>query len=116
MEFFENILKILVGYGIILFEFSAIIILLTTCVKGMCEYIKRKNHILLNMAEKMNLALSFKLGAEILRLVTIREMSEIVIIASIVGLHAAISILINWELKRENLNNTNKENNNKDIS
>ncbi len=47
------------------------------------------------------MGLEFKLGSEILRTVIVREMSEILIVASIIALRAALTLLIHWEIKNE---------------
>ena len=101
MEILENVLKITVNYGILLFEAMAIIILISACIKGFIDYLMKDGHVIINMSKKMNIALCFKLGAEILRLVSVREFSEIIIVAGIVVIHGAISALISWELRKE---------------
>ena len=108
MGIFENILKLVVNYGILLFEAIAIIILISGCIKGFIDYLMRDEHVIINMSKKMNTALCFKLGAEILRLVSVREFSEITIVAGIVAIHAAISVLISWELKKEDVYKNNR--------
>lgn len=47
------------------------------------------------------MALSFKLGGEILRTVVVRDMSEIMQVGAIIVLRAALTLLIHWEIKNE---------------
>ena len=47
------------------------------------------------------MALSFKLGGEILRTVVVRDMSEIMQVGAIIILRAALTFLIHWEIKNE---------------
>ena len=49
----------------------------------------------------MALGLEFKLGSEILRTVIVRDLSEIVTVAAIIALRAALTFLIHWEIKIE---------------
>ena len=43
----------------------------------------------------------FKLGSEILRTVIVRELSEVILVAAIIAIRAALTFLIHWEIKIE---------------
>ena len=45
--------------------------------------------------------LEFKLCSEILKTVIVRDWKEIVTVAGIIGLRAALTFLIHWEIKEE---------------
>ena len=47
------------------------------------------------------MGLEFKMGSEILRTVVVREWKEILTVAGIIGLRAALTFLIHWEIKEE---------------
>ena len=72
------------------------------------DYRDRLRHILVrheqgavHAAQGIALALCFKLGGEVLRTVIVREWSELLVLGAIIFLHAAMSILIHWEIKME---------------
>ena len=81
----ESVLKYLVQFGIILLEGTGAVILLFSGVK----------------AQGIALSLCFKRGGEVLRTVIVREWSELLVLGAIIFLHAAMSILIHWEIKME---------------
>ncbi len=95
----ETILRYAIGYGILLFEYVGVIILIVTGVQGVVGYIKKDPHMRLNLAQGMATALSFKLGGEILRTVIVQDFEEIAIVACIIILRAALTFLIHWEIK-----------------
>ena len=49
----------------------------------------------------MSLGLEFKLGSEILRTVVVREFTELLVVAGIIVLRAALTFLIHWEIRIE---------------
>ena len=65
------------------------------------KWIKKDPHTRLYLAEGLAMALSFKLGGEILRTVVVRDMSEIMQVGAIIVLRAALTLLIHWEIKNE---------------
>lgn len=99
--FLEEGLKILVEYSILAFEYIGVLVLAVTGVKGVINYIKRRPDIRLHLAKGMATGLEFKLGSEILRTVVVRGMSEMLIVAGIIVLRAALALLIHWEIKTE---------------
>ncbi len=95
----ETILRYVINYGILLFEYIGVIILIVDGVQGIIGYIKKDPHMRLNLAQGMATALSFKLGGEILRTVIVQTFQEIAIVACIIILRAALTFLIHWEIK-----------------
>ena len=51
------------------------------------------------------MGLEFKLGSEILRTVVVRDFSEILTVAGIIALRAALTFLIHWEIRNEEADN-----------
>ena len=94
----ESVLKYLVQFGIILLEGTGAVISGAKSVVRLC---KNQPHARLSMAQGIALALCFKLGGEVLRTVIVREWSELLVLGAIIFLHAAMSILIHWEIKME---------------
>ena len=97
----EIVLKYLVQFGIILLEGTGAVILLVSGAKSVVRLCKKQPHARLSMAQGIALALCFKLGGEVLRTVIVREWSELLVLGAIIILHAAMSILIHWEIKME---------------
>jgi len=97
----EEGLKILVEYSILAFEYIGVIIILVTGIHGVFNYMNRKPFVRLHLAKGLATGLEFKLGSEILRTVIVRGMSEMIIVAGIIILRAALTFLIHWEIKNE---------------
>jgi len=100
-EILNLILITIADYAILLFEFVGVIVLIITGLKGIFDYIRRNPLTKLNLAKGMALGLEFKLGSEILRTVVVRELSELGIVAAIIAVRAALTLLIHWEIKNE---------------
>ena len=101
MEFAEHILHLVVQWSILLFEFNSAVILIIAAVGAAINYFTHKPHTVLTCAKKLNVGLSFKRAAEIMRLTVTRTFSEIAIVGCIIAIHGAISFLIHWEIKHE---------------
>ena len=95
----EEILHHVISYGILLFEYIGVIVLIIDGIQGVIGYIKRDSEMRLNLAQGMATALSFKLGGEILRTVIVQTIQEIAVVACIIVLRASLTFLIHWEIK-----------------
>lgn len=56
--------------------------------------------IKINLAKSLELALEFKLAAEILKTVLIHTKEELLILSSVVVLRVIMTLVIHWELKK----------------
>lgn len=101
MEALELLLRHVVDFAIVIFEFVGVIVIINAGIRGIIDYFKKNPSIRLNLASGMALGLEFKLGSEILRTVIVRELSEIATVAAIIALRAALTFLIHWEIKVE---------------
>ncbi|MGE4353011.1 MAG: hypothetical protein AB7D36_02865 [Oscillospiraceae bacterium] len=101
MVFFDNLLQLLAHIGILMFQFVAVIIMIFACLSTVRKFAMHKHHTVIVLRKWMNVALLFILCSEILRLVTVHSFSEVIVILCIVIIHAAVSILSNWEMSRE---------------
>ena len=107
MTFFKKISEIFdigVNYLILLVELIGIIILIYAIVSAVIGLIKRQPHTRLKLAEGIALSLEFKMGGELLRTVIVREGNELLILGAIILLRAALTFLIQWEIKIERKN------------
>lgn len=89
-----------------LIEMIGIIIIAVGCLKTFFDFVrsfftKVGSNIRLELGKSLALGLEYKLGAEILKTVLIRDMQEIWILGSIIILRAVLSLLIHFELKTE---------------
>ena len=107
MEIFAKISEvfdIIVNYLILAVEFIGIVILMYAIVSAVIGLCKRQSHTRLKLAEGIALALEFKMGGELLRTVIVREWNELLILGAIILLRAALTFLIQWEIKIERKN------------
>ena len=107
MEIFEQIsgiFDLVVNYIILIVEFIGIVILIYAVVSAVIGLIRRQPHTRLKLAEGIALALEFKMGGELLRTVIVREWNELLILGAIILLRAALTFLIQWEIKIERKN------------
>ncbi len=100
----SEIFDLVVEYLILLVEFVGIVILIYAVVSAVIGLIKRQPHTRLKLAEGIALALEFKMGGELLRTVIVREWNELLILGAIILLRAALTFLIQWEIKIERKN------------
>ena len=98
---FEEVVHFAAQIGITLTEMAGIAILLITVVKAIIGYFRKDEHIRLELAEGIALALEFKLGGEVLRTVIVREWTELLILGAIIALRGALTLLIHWEISVE---------------
>lgn len=104
MVTYEKILEIFdigVFYIILLIELIGIGVLVFTVLKALISLIRRHERVRLDLAEGIALSLEFKLGGELLRTVVVREWKELLILGAIVLLRAAMTFLIQWEIRIE---------------
>lgn len=104
----ENILQytieLILPYIIGILELMGIFIVTWSGLKAFWRYIRntfwRKNHDLqYSFAKGLSTALEFKMAAEILKTVLVREMSELVILGAIIILRALVTILLKFEIR-----------------
>ena len=108
MELYNNIhllFMIVVKYCVLVIELIGVAILMWTVIKSIINVIKKKKHIRLELAEGIALALEFKIGGELLNTVIVRDWHELLILGAIVLIRAALTFLIQWEIKIEKKNN-----------
>ncbi len=113
----ENILhytiELILPYIIGVLELMGIFIVTWSGLKAFWRYIRntfwRKNHDLqYSFAKGLSTALEFKMAAEILKTVLVREMSELVILGAIIILRALVTILLKFEIRagKNSIHNT----------
>ena len=103
MEWLKIALEYVVEIGILIFEYIGVGIIIWTSIVSLTKYIRRKPDTRVYLAKGLAMGLEFKLGSEILRTVVVREWSEIGLVGGIILLRAALTFLIHWEIKQEEL-------------
>ena len=101
VHFLEDVVHFAAEIGITLTELVGIAILLITVGKAIVGYFRKDEHIRLDLAECIALALEFKLGGEVLRTVIVREWTEMLILGAIIALRGALTLLIHLEISVE---------------
>ncbi len=102
LETIEQILYTAVEFSVILLEAFGVIILVYTAVRGFYQWAKRGVVFYrADLARGISTALSFKLGGEVLKTVIVHSWQELGMLAAIMLLRAAITLLLHWEIKNE---------------
>lgn len=106
MDLFREILHHIAEITVLALELVGILIIIIGSVKAIVKVIsqlKNRRHIniMIDLGRALALALEFKMGAEIVNTVIIRELKELIILAMVIALRAILAILIHWEIKNE---------------
>ena len=97
----EDNFTIFVEYLILFVEFVGVLVVVGAIIKGIIDAIKKDEHMRLNLVEGIALAMSFKIGGELLRTVVVRNWDEILLLAAVILLRAALTFYIQWEIRLE---------------
>ena len=97
----EDNFTIFVEYQILFVEFVGVLVVVGAIIKGIIDAIKKDEHMRLNLVEGIALAMSFKIGGELLRTVVVRNWDEILLLAAVILLRAALTFYIQWEIRLE---------------
>ena len=86
----------LIGIAIVIFGSARALVQAFRMAKN-----KQSNNLVISLGRALALALEFKMGAEIINTVIVRELRELAVLAVIIALRAILAILIHWEIKNE---------------
>lgn len=70
---------------------------------------KQSINVMIELGRALALGLEFKMGAEIVNTVIVREIRELLILGLVIALRAVLAILIHWEIKNERRDELEKE-------
>jgi uncharacterized membrane protein len=104
---YEGILEFIAGFSVVTLELIGIIIIVVGAFKSIVldasKMIKPRNkhNIRIALGQALALGLEFKMGAEIIKTVLVRDLQELIILAFIIALRAGLAVLIHWEIKLE---------------
>jgi uncharacterized membrane protein len=99
----EHIFFTVAQIGITLLEFCGVLVLVIASAKALIGYFQKDVCVRLNLAQGIALALEFKLGGEVLRTTVVRDWSELGILGAIILLRGALTLLIHWEIRNEEI-------------
>lgn len=100
----EDMISHVVPVIVHMMEAMGVFIITFGAIKAFGKYALRffnfsNDNIKLEFAKALALGLEFKLGGEILKTLMIRNIDELVILASIVILRVILTFVIHWEIK-----------------
>lgn len=93
-EFVSHVAEISVNF----MELLSICIIVFTTFVAFFKLLRHENSARVYLLHGQSIGLTFKLGSEILRTITVRNMDEIMQIAMLILIKAAMTWLIHWEL------------------
>lgn len=96
-----EIFQYIIQYSTLLLECVGVGILIFSAVRALAMLIRHKGNVRLTLAEGIALSLEFKLGGELLQTVMIEDWEELLKIGGIILLRAAMTFLIQWEIRIE---------------
>ena len=94
-----SVFTVVIEYLVLAVELVGVVVLVVTVIRAIIGLAKRDKKVKLDLAEGIALALQFKMGGELLRTVIVREWSELLILGAVILLRAALTVLIQWEIK-----------------
>ena len=103
---YERILHFVAEITVHSLELIGILIIIVGSAKAVVHLFsklktKHKTNIIIDLGKTLALALEFKMGAEIVNTVIVRNMAELGTLAIVIALRAILSLLIHWEIKNE---------------
>lgn len=101
LAFALSVFDRLVELSVLLVETVGIAVLLVSVGRAAIGALRSRPRVRLSLAEGIALALECKLGGELLRTVTVREWSELWMLGAVILLRAALTFLIQWEIRIE---------------
>ena len=100
-EFAHQYFVLIIKWAILLCEVIGVLMIVLTAIRGVIAWVRKKSNARLIAAEGIAIALTFKLGGEVMRSVIVRDWSELLILGAVVLLRAVMAILIHFEIRAE---------------
>ncbi len=103
---YEQVLHFIAEITINTLELIGIFIIIIGSAKALLKFFlnlknSHKTNIIIDLGKTLALALEFKMGAEIVNTVIVRDLTELATLAIVIALRAILSLLIHWEIKNE---------------
>ena len=106
MEGYNTVLHFLAEITVHTLELIGIFIIIVGSFRALIQLLirlrtKQPINIMIELGRALALGLEFKMGAEIVNTVIVREIRELLILGLVILLRAILAILIHWEIKNE---------------
>jgi uncharacterized membrane protein len=103
---YESVLHSVAEITVSTLELIGILIIIIGSMRALAQILiklkkKQPINVVIELGKALALALEFKMGAEIVNTVIVRDLKELGILAIVIALRAILAILIHWEIKNE---------------
>ena len=101
---YEAVLHFIAEFAVSTLELVGILLIIAGAAKAVAHLFvnpQHKHNIIVDLGKMLALALEFKMGAEIVNTVIVRDLAELGTLAIVIALRAILSLLIHWEIKNE---------------
>jgi len=114
MNGYESLLHHVAEFMVYTLELIGILIIAVGSIKALILLARRFRHpspfnIVINLGRSLALALEFKMGAEIINTVIVRDLKELATLAVVILIRALLAVIIHWEIKMERQEEKSKE-------
>ena len=101
----DTVVDIILEYLIPICELMGIAVVAVSTVTAFVKYIRSlvlhgQEDIKFQLASGLALSLEFKMAAEILKTVLVRDLTELIVLGAVIALRALLSVLIHFEMKQ----------------
>lgn len=109
----NTVIETVLPYIIAILELMGIFVVTWSGIKSFLHYVqnsffKKHYELQFDLANGLATALEFKMAAEILKTVLIREMRELIILGAIIILRALVTLILHFEMKGSKHNDGNE--------
>lgn len=105
---YETFLHAIAEITVHTLELIGISIIIVGSIRVLIQVVKQlksntysQQKVVIALGRSLALALEFKMGAEIVNTVIVRDLRELAVLATIIVLRAILALLIHWEIKNE---------------
>ena len=105
-EGYSAILRFLAEMTVDTLELIGIFIIIVGSFRALIQLLirlrtKQPINVMIELGRALALGLEFKMGAEIVHTVIIREIRDLLILGLVIALRAVLALLIHWEIRNE---------------
>ena len=101
LQIVQNYFQMIIQWAVLLCELIGVIMIVLTAIRGVIAWIRKNTKARLIAAEGIAIALTFKMGGEVLRTVIVREWQELLILGAVVLLRVVMAVIIHFEIRSE---------------
>ena len=106
LEGYSTALVYIANFAIYTLELVGIFVIIVGSIKSVISLVSKligrdDSNIIIGLGKALAVALEFKMGAEIVKTVIVRDITELGVLAIVIALRAVLALLIHWEIKNE---------------